>query len=316
MKTFSSKCADWTGEPALHPILATAVVPWTERFEFDEPLFREHVGMIARGLTRHIYIFGTAGEGYAVSEGQFDRIAAAFWKCAAELGVRPMVGVTSLSLATIIERIERARAMGFREFQLSLPSWGALNDRELDRFFAETCGGFPDCSFLHYNLARTKRVLTAVEYRRLAAVHPNLVAVKMGGNNAPEVIRDLLSLQPRVKIFFTENTYIEARRHQLCGLLISVATVNYVRAHELVAGDDSLRAGFVPEFRAMVDKLVELSEGKFHIDGAFDKVLCKTGLPSFPLRLLPPYESAADSDFEQFVAAIPPRWKAAASGVI
>lgn len=159
-------------------ILATAVVPWTERFELDENRFRQQVRMIAEGLTRHIYIFGTAGEGYAMNERQFDAITAAFWAASQEYGVAPMVGVISLSLSTIIGRIERGRALGFRAFQLSLPSWGALNDRELDRFFAETCARFPDCTFHHYNLGRTKRLLNSADYRRLAAAHPNLVAVK------------------------------------------------------------------------------------------------------------------------------------------
>ena len=220
-----------------------------------------------------------------------------------------MVGVVSLSLGTMIERIERARALGFREFQISLPSWGALNDRELDRFFAETCGRFRDCSFLHYNLMRTKRVLTAADYRRIGPAHPNLVAVKMGGNNEPAVIKDLLSVQPGIKMFFTENSYIEARKHALCGLLISVATVNYARAKEMVAGDDALRAACLPELKALVDKLVALSKGKFHIDGAFDKLLSKVGHPNFPLRLLPPYESSSDSDYREFLAALPARWK-------
>src|SRR4051812_6422515 len=113
-------------------ILATAVVPWTERLEFDESRFRRQVHTIARTLTKHIYIFGTAGEGHAVNEPQFDQISKAFWESAAEAGVTPMVGLISLSLPTIIARIERDRALGFRLFQLSLPSWGALNDRELD----------------------------------------------------------------------------------------------------------------------------------------------------------------------------------------
>jgi hypothetical protein len=65
-------------------ILATAVVPWTEGFEFDEPVFRRQVHTIARNLTRHIYVFGTAGEGYAVSERQFDQITMAFWSASQE----------------------------------------------------------------------------------------------------------------------------------------------------------------------------------------------------------------------------------------
>lgn len=53
-------------------ILATAVVPWTERYEFDEAMFCRQVHTIANNLTRHIYVSGTAGEGYAVTEKQFD----------------------------------------------------------------------------------------------------------------------------------------------------------------------------------------------------------------------------------------------------
>ena len=69
--------------PASPPaILATAVVPWTERYEFDEIIFRRQVHTLARTLTRHIYIFGTAGEGHAVTEKQFDQITTSFWRCA------------------------------------------------------------------------------------------------------------------------------------------------------------------------------------------------------------------------------------------
>ena len=74
-----------------------------------------------------------------------------------------MVGVISLSLPTIIGRIERAHAMGARRFQLSLPSWGSLNDAEVATFFRETCARFPDVEFLHYNLMRAGRILTGAE---------------------------------------------------------------------------------------------------------------------------------------------------------
>ena len=297
-------------EPADAPaaILATAVVPWTDRYEFDEPRFRRQVHTIAENLTRHIYIFGTAGEGYAVSERQFDQITQAFWLSARESGVRPMVGVISLSLPTIIDRIERCRDLGFRAFQLSLPSWGALNDRELDVFFAETCGRFPDCQFHHYNLLRTKRLLTSVEYRRLASAHPNLVAVKASTAD-PAVVADLLTVSPRLRFFMTEMGYAIARRTHDVGFLISLASVNPARAKAFVAGDDARRAADVAEFAVMGATLKELSANRYHIDGAFDKMLFRVSDPEFPLRLLPPYASATEEDFAKFLAALPPGWR-------
>ena len=295
--------------PSSRSILATAVVPWTRDFAFDEPTFRRQVETIAKTLTRHIYIFGTAGEGYAVTESQFDEIAAAFWRVARDHDVAPMLGLISLSLPTIVARIERGHGLGFREFQLSLPSWGALNDAELDVFFAETCGRFPDCRFHHYNLLRTKRLLTSAEYRRLAAAHPNLVAVKCSTDDSA-VLDDLLTVSPRLKFYFTEFGYALARRKSNeVGLLISLASANPTRAHELVDGDDAARAAAVPELRAMVETLKEIAAGRFHLDGAFDKMLYRLSDPTFPLRLLPPYSTATEADFARFRDSLPPRWK-------
>lgn len=288
-------------------ILATAVVPWNERYEFDEPTFRRQVHTIARDLTRHIYVFGTAGEGYAVSEAQFDQIARAFWESAAECQAEPMLGLISLSLPTIVDRIRRGRALGFRLFQLSLPSWGILNDRELDAFFAETCGRFPDCRFHHYNLLRTKRLLTSVEYRRLAAAHPNFIGVKASTSD-PAVLADLLTMAPRLRFFFTEMGYAIARRTHETGLLISLASVSPRRAKQFVAGPDAQREADVLDFRAMGAALQEISANRFHIDGAYDKMLFRMSDPTFPLRLLPPYAHATEEDFARFKAAVPAGW--------
>ncbi|MFI5356992.1 MAG: dihydrodipicolinate synthase family protein [Opitutales bacterium] len=289
-------------------ILATAVVPWTERLEFDEETFCRQVHTIAQGLTRAIYIFGTAGEGYAVTERQFDQIAAAFWRVAQAAGVTPMVGLISLSLPTVVERIARGRALGFRHFQLSLPSWGALTDRELDVFFAETCGRFPDCDFHHYNLARTKRLLTGADYVRLAAAHPNFVAVKYGASD-PAVVADVLTAAPRLRFYFTEQGYALARRMHDVGLLVSMASIHYGRARAYVAGDEARRTADAAELRTILASLLEVGRGRFHIDGAFDKILFKLTDPGFPLRVLPPYASPTEEDFARFRAMLPAGWR-------
>src|SRR5437899_2096581 len=131
-------------------ILATAVIPWDEQGEFIEDLFRHEVRTLSATLTKHLYVFGTAGEGFAVSDRQFERIVKVFSdemrKCEAE----PMVGIISLSLSTFLDRIRWCRDLGVRHFQISLPSWGALNEREVFEFFGRVCGGFRDCQFVHY----------------------------------------------------------------------------------------------------------------------------------------------------------------------
>jgi dihydrodipicolinate synthase/N-acetylneuraminate lyase len=289
-------------------VLGTAVIPWTDGYLFDEACFGRQVSLIARQLTRSIYVFGTAGEGYAVTEKQFDTIADAFWRISREHAVSPMLGVISLSLSTIIDRISRGAAMGFRTFQLSLPSWGPLNDRELDTFFAETCGRFPDCDFHLYNVHRMKRQLTSVELARAAGDHPNFVAVKSGAKD-PEIVSDLLKVAPRLRFYFTERGYAQARLTHDVGLLISVASIHPERALAFIEGTDESRERDLMEIQVMGTTLRSLAAGKFHMDGAFDKMLIRVNLPDFPLRLLPPYAAASETDFEHFLASIPAGWK-------
>ena len=106
MTTADPGPASSAGDRRLPPTaLATCVLPWADRLRFDEQAFREPLRLVAARMTRHLYIFGTAGEGYAVTEAQFRYIARVFWDEALQCGVTPMLGVISTSLGTVIERI-------------------------------------------------------------------------------------------------------------------------------------------------------------------------------------------------------------------
>ena len=286
-------------------IMATAVVPWTAAWQLDERLFRHEVEMRLTQGHRHIYIFGTAGEGYAVTDEQFLQITRVFVDAMRAGGVEPMVGVISLSLPTIIGRIAAARALGVRQFQISLPRWAALDDSELVAFFGQILGQFEDCVFLHYNLPRTKRLVTPDEYATLAATHPNLVATK-NSTDSMRRVRDLLEKAPMLRHFLSETGYAFGSQVAECGLLISVASTN------MRAG----RAFFEAGQRRDAETLIRM-EGELHqiagelaravgdgerIDGAYDKVLWKLHDPRVPLRLLPPYQGAPSDAAERLTA--------------
>lgn len=284
-------------------ILATCCVPWNEGFTFAEETFRHQVRhLISHGI-RDLYIFGTAGEGYAVSDRQFDEITSVFLDETRIEGVQSMIGIISLSLPMIIERIERARTMGARRFQLSLPGWGTLRDSELAVFFRETCGRFPDCEFLHYNLQRTGRIITGSEYGRLAECHPNLVATKNSTTDTQR-LRGLLNEAPQLQHFITECGFAEAAMMGECGLLISVANTNLTLARAYFeAGcrrDGAALAETGREAGELITELLKLPEPEVHMDGAFDKMFCRANDPAFPLRLLPPYASVSDGVFDLF----------------
>jgi len=274
-------------------ILATCVVPWKPDYSFDEELFRRQVCLLRDNLTRRLYVFGTAGEGYAVSDRQFEKIVQAFYAEMVGINDCPMVGVISLSLTTIVERIEWSTTLGIRDFQISLPCWGALTDREVDIFFRETCGRFPSCRFLHYNLRRSNRVLAGSDYARLCQAHPNLVAVKFGGDHSTRV--DMLQKAPELQYFFTEPGFASMRDEFECGLLASYACTDFALAREFFNARGTDLQNLANKMDSVGQTLRDTVGEAGHMDGAYDKLIIKTHLPDFPLRLLPPYTSVADS---------------------
>ncbi|HEX8967516.1 MAG TPA: dihydrodipicolinate synthase family protein [Chloroflexota bacterium] len=290
-------------------IMATAVVPWTEHYALDEGLFRDEIRTLLAAEYAQLYIFGTAGEGYAVDDVLFERIARVFADEMRAAQAQPMVGVISLSLETSMRRIAFARdTLGVGLFQISLPGWGALEAGEVRSFFDTILGRFDDCQFLHYNLTRTGRLVTADEYAAIAADHPNLVATK-NSTDSMQRVRDLLQRAPMLCHFLNERGFVYGSLIGECGLLISLATLNFnMGRHYFEAGR-----------RRDVATLVKL-EGELHeigrafqtcvgggvnrIDGAYDKVLWRLHDGRFPLRLLPPYAGVESDVVDRFAALL------------
>ena len=115
-------------------ILISCELPWDDKEHLIEQLFREEIRHTLSLGFNNLYIMGTAGEGYAVDTSTFQRAVEIFYEETRGEGLFPQVGVIGLSTAAVRERITFAYNMGFRMFQISLPCWGAVNDREMLRF--------------------------------------------------------------------------------------------------------------------------------------------------------------------------------------
>lgn len=295
-------------------VLGTVCLPWRDDGSLDETIFRRTIRNLVSAGLRDLYVFGTAGEGYAVTDTLFRRVATLFAETMREAGgAPPMVGVVSLSLATMIERIEFCRSIGIDTFQFSLPNWAATSDTEMRRVFAEICGRFPDSRFLHYNLMRSGRLVRPRDYAELADRHPNLVATKYGGGD-PFMISGLMTHAPQLRHFFTEQGYFIGAPLGECALLGSISTSNPARAREyLEAGASGDAVRFTQLYRELCGVLHALLDaaGTGFIDGAYDKAIHKLSEPDFPLTLLPPYESTTEAIFAQYrdrLAERHPEW--------
>ena len=283
-------------------ILVSCEIPWDNRERLIEDVFRQEVRTtLAHGFS-NLYVFGTAGEGYAVDTARFREIVRLFREETSAPGVFPQVGVIGLSTANVVERLTFAYDQGFRAFQISLPCWGALNDVEMMRFFTDVCGAFPEAKFLHYNLPRAKRVLTAQDYRRIVDSVPNLAATKNTATNMTSTA-ELIRATPELQHFFGETMFPVGCLHGECSLLSSFGPMIPKRTHQLFEYGRTLQVEklfrFQKEYLAMVDAILKPMRTKDLMDGAYDKLLVRLGGVPMPLRLLSPYESFSEEVFEQ-----------------
>lgn len=284
-------------------ILISCEVPWDEHEQLMENLFRRQVQTVLKQGFKHVYIFGTAGEGYAIDTVRFKQIVHIFRQETNKPDVYAMVGVIGLSTANIIERIQMAHDAGFRTFQISLPSWAALRDEEVIRFFVDVCCAFPDSGFLHYNLPRTKLLLTGRDYRRIIDVVPNLVATKNTGGGL-ERARDLVTNASEIQHFFGEANFTHGCNYGPCSLLSSFGPMAPAKARDLfeagLAGRIEDMYRLQHEFHDMLRIVLGPLLAEERIDGAYDKMIIRlAGLEEFPLRLLSPYICFSE---EQYLA--------------
>jgi dihydrodipicolinate synthase/N-acetylneuraminate lyase len=283
-------------------VLVSCEIPWDERGGLLEAAFRQEVRRFLELGFPDVYIFGTAGEGYAVDTARFRDIVQVFQEETRAPGVRPQVGVIALSTAQFVERLAIAHDAGFRTFQISLPAWGALNDREVARFFADVCGAFPDSRFLHYNLLRTKRLLTGADYRKLIDAVPNLAATK---NTSPSVDHtiDLMRNAPELQHFLGDWTFPIGTLWGECSLLSSFAPILPARTLEMVrAAREARTADLFLLHRKYLEVGLDVigpMRSVSLIDGAYDKLLARLGGLEMPAALLSPYDHFPETVYEE-----------------
>ncbi len=287
-------------------VMVSVVCPWDHDEQLDEPVFRREIRHAVDAGFRRIYVFGTAGEGYAVDSARFRRVIEVFGDELTGTGAMPMVGVIGLSTANVLERLGVAYGLGVREFQVSLPSWSELNDDEVVRYLTEVCGAFPDAAFMHYNTARAGRIVDGALYRRIVAVVPNLVATKTMAADST-VVGSVVREAPELMHFLTEQTIATGALHGEVALLGTFGGLAPRKSWALLEAANAGRYREAADIGAWFARLTDLVLVPFmadrRVDGAYDKLierLCP-GLEDFPLRMLSPYRTISDEEAAEAV---------------
>jgi dihydrodipicolinate synthase/N-acetylneuraminate lyase len=285
-------------------VMVSIVCPWDDDEQLDEVVFRRATRHALASGFHHVYVFGTAGEGYAVDTARFRQVVEVFRDEATGADeARPMVGVIGLSTANVVERLRVAHDLGIRAFQISLPSWSPVTDGEVVAWFEAVCGSFPDSVFMHYNTVKSGRLVGGSLYRQVVERVPNLVATKTMTSDlgvVASVVRDA----PELMHFLTEQsiaygglfgqvallgTFAALAPEQSWALFESVRNGRHAQAAEIGSWFERLHHTIFDPL--MVDR---------RVDGAYDKTIerLSKGMADFPLRMLSPYRTISELEFE------------------
>ena len=186
-------------------IMVSIVCPWDGDERLDEAVFRRAIRHALAAGFRHVYVFGTAGEGYAVDSARFREVVEVFRDETAGTDAQPMVGVIGLSTGNVVERVGVAHGLGIRAFQISLPSWSPLADVEVVDYLETVCGAFPDSTFMHYNTVKAGRLVGGSLYRQVVERVPNLAATKTMTSDLG-VVAGVVRDAPELMHFLTEQS--------------------------------------------------------------------------------------------------------------
>jgi dihydrodipicolinate synthase/N-acetylneuraminate lyase len=284
-------------------VMVSIVCPWDDDERLDEASFRRATRhALASGFT-HLYVFGTAGEGYAVDTARFRAVVEVLGDETAGTEAQPMVGVIGLSTANVVERLAVAHGLGFRAFQISLPSWSPLADTEVLAYFEAVCGAFPDSQFMHYNTVKAGRLVGGSLYRQVVERVPNLVATKtMTGDlgTVASVVRDA----PELMHFLTEQSIAYGGLFGEVALLGTFAALAPEQSWDLLDAVQNGRHAQAAEIGSWFERLNHTIFDPLmvdrRVDGAYDKTIEKLskGMAGFPLRMLSPYRTVSELEFD------------------
>ena len=287
-------------------VLVSCELPWGEKDELLEDIFREEIRSTLKNFN-NLYIFGTAGEGYAVTNSMFKDVVQIFGEETAGEDIYPMVGIIGMSTPQVVERIGIAYDRGFRAFQISLPPWGELQDDEYMIFFKDVCGSFPDAKFLHYNLPRARRLLLGPDYRRLEEAVPNLAATKNSRNDISDII-SIATNTSEIQHFWSEASFPHGCLFDECSLLSSFGAIFPSKTKEFfnygVTGQIDKLFRLQVEYLQVADAFEAPTGDVERIDGAYDKMIQRAGGIDMPIRLLSPYKGFDLETYERCISNV------------
>jgi 4-hydroxy-tetrahydrodipicolinate synthase len=163
---------------------ATVLLPINEDESIDYARLADELDVLATIGVDGVYTNGTAGEFYAQSEDEFDRIGAMVAERCEAAKLPFEIGASHTSPQTTLARVRRAAVLRPGAIQVILPDWYPPSDDELMAYLSRLSEAANGIGLVLYNPPHAKRVLPPLVYGKLRAAVPSLVGVKVCDGHA------------------------------------------------------------------------------------------------------------------------------------
>lgn len=163
---------------------ATLLLPLNSDDSIDEKLLAAELDHFVDVRVDGVYSNGSAGEFYAQTEAEFDRISSLLAVKCAPAGIPFQIGAGHMSPQLSRERVRRTKALRPAAFQVVLPDWFVPAWPEILAFLETMAAEAAPVPLVLYNPPHAKRRLTPAEWRMIAEQVPGVVGLKVAGGDA------------------------------------------------------------------------------------------------------------------------------------
>lgn len=158
---------------------ATLLLPINADETIDYARLKDELAYLVAIKPNGIYSNGTAGEFYAQTEDEFDRVNQLLAEHCEKGDVPFQVGASHTSPQLSLERIKRAVQLNPSAIQVILADWHPLTDDEAITCLDRMAEAADPIGLVLYNPPRAKRVLGPAVFGKLKSAVPNLVGIKV-----------------------------------------------------------------------------------------------------------------------------------------
>ena len=258
---------------------ATVLLPIDTRDHIDWSALEEQVRLLAASGVDGVYTNGSAGEFWAQTEAEFDRLSEVVAGICGPAGVPFQIGAAHPGPAVALDRLRRARDAGPGAIQVTLPDWFPPSDAEVVTYLRRMAAEAAPVPLVLYNPPHAKRVLDPAGLARVVAAVPEIAGLKVADGDA-SWYADMAGVCARVAVFVPGHHLATGYRHGAAGAYSNVACLHpgaAARWWTLITSDPDAAALVERELCAFLDAEVVPLRESGHCDAALDKLLAAVG---------------------------------------